>query len=283
MAEIGVLGPEGNLGKYLVDYCGCDPINVDITDLGNDEKSMISAFLTYDVIINCAAYTKVDLAETPEGYKEAISVNTSGVGSLLFLRDKLPLHSSSVFHISTDYVFSGDYGPYSEEAIPVVPVNKYGWSKLGGETLFRTFSREGDMLIRTTGLYGGHKNDFYTMVVNNLKEGKQIEITRELEGNQTYIPHLAEALIDLCDCTRRPRILNIASSDVVPRSGFALMIAEANGLDKSLISSCYNDDVPGWVAKRPTTGGLKTKLAEYLDVPIYSIKMGLIERVNRED
>ena len=100
-----------------------------------------------------------------------------------------------------------------------------------------------------------------------------IDVVKSLRANQTYVPHLAEALVVLAILAKPPRVLNLGSKDVISRYEFALMIASAFGLDKELIHPVTNVD--GWVAKRPTKGGLRTNLAEKLGLPIYTVKEGL--------
>ena len=109
---------------------------------------------------------------------------------------------------------------------------------------------------------------------SHLKEGKELQVTNSLRGNQTYVPHLAEALID-CANTDLPRLLHIGSKEVVSRYEFAVMIANVFGYDSKLVIPVRNKEVPGWVAPRPIKGGLKVNLAEKNKVPIYKIMDGL--------
>jgi len=112
------------------------------------------------------------------------------------------------------------------------------------------------------------------MVVSNLLEGNQIKVSHDLYGNQTYAGHFAEGLMYALQHDKLPRILHIASMEVISRGAFALQIAEKFELNDRLILMCSNNDVPGWVAKRPTQGGLDVSLADSLGIPIYSIQEG---------
>lgn len=263
--NIGVIGHNGRLGYELCStYSECYPIECDIS------KDNLYITGNPDVIINCAAYTNVDGAETKEGRNRALAVNFRGVEHIR------RAWNGRLIHISTDYVFNGKRGPYKEQTRPI-PVNSYGFSKYGGEVVFLNPYKSGDTIVRTTGLYGGKlgKHDFVRLVVDTLIEGKELEVTSDLRGNQTYVPHLAEALMNLCYVSNPPTILHIGSKEVVSRYEFALMIATVFSLDKSLLKPVKSTEIPGWVAPRPKKGGLKTNLAKKLGIPIYSIKDGL--------
>ena len=273
MNNIAVTGAKGRLGSELV-HLGCTPVILDITKKEELEEEF--SYLRPDVVINCAAYTDVDGAETKEGEKMAMKVNMWGLEYLMQSFD------GRIIHISTDYVFDGKHGPYSERYSKYDPtLSRYGASKIGAEIAFLNpiTTRRRDVLVRTTGLYGGcsGKHDFVKLVIDNLSDGKPLTVTKELKGNQTYVPHLANALLKLIELESCPKIVNLGSNDVVSRYEFALMIAKVCELDTELLSSCTNDEVPGWVAVRPKKGGLKMRLAKRLHLPIYSILDGLKE------
>ena len=274
---IGVTGFRGRLGSELVKL-GCKPLDCDVVS-GADIKRAIDV-VNPDVIINCAAKTNVDKCETAEGYDEARVVNFRGATNI---RDVFPGY---LIHISTDYVFDCKEGPYSEDYDELNPINNYGFSKFGAEAgLISPFSFERTMVVRTTGLYGGSsgKADFVSAIVKALTRKEEIKVTDELYGNQTYIPHLAEALIQLTKIRNPVKLLDkvhIGSTDVITRYEFALMIADKFELDKDLIIPCSNKEVPGWIAKRPTYGGLLTKKAAHMNLSLYTIQEGLNELKN---
>jgi len=264
--KILVTGENGRLGSQLV-ALGCTPAGIDITD------SLQIKSITGDVLINCAAYTSVDACETPENYKHAIQVNTGAVNLLR------KYFSGRIIHLSTDYVFNGQHGPYSELSQYNNPINAYGFSKWGGEVnMLYPDHRDGDVVVRTTGLYGGvhHGMDFASHVLNVVRNGGKIECASNLRANQTYIPHLAEALMEIAYTTDiLPSVLHVASRDIVSRYEFALMLADTFGLDKDAIKPISSNKIVGWVAKRPVNGGLHTGLAVRLGIQISSIRDGL--------
>ena len=278
--KIAVTGRSGRLGNELI--CrGCVPLPCDITKEDTIKKALDE--VQPDVLINCAAYTDVDGAETPEGTSKALKVNFWGVDNL-----NKNFTEGRFIHFSTDYVFGNNRGAFPENYVyrfgklkgspRYDPINSYCSSKIGGEIVFLLEPRQGKHLIRTTGLYGGcsGKHDFLKLVVGSLSQGKPLSVTDELIGNQTYIPHLAEAVMKIALGNQAyPSIINIASKDIVSRYEFAKMIADVFDLDESLLSPCKNEDVPTWIAERPKKGGLRVKLAEKLGLPIYTILDGL--------
>jgi dTDP-4-dehydrorhamnose reductase len=266
--KIYVTGHKGRLGSQLVSI-GCDPLDIDIThpDIGIEHDA---------VIINCAAKTDVDACDVLQDYYNlAIQANVYGPSRLATFYS-----SNRIFHISTDYVFGGRKGPYSEDFkyekdTLKKPVAGYAFTKFVGEAMVSL--HENVRIIRTTGLYGGSsdRKGFVDLVVSELRTGNEVRVTKELRGNQTYIPHLVSALVVCAERKDIPKVLHIASEEVVSRYEFSLLIASVFGLDKSLLVPVLNEGVPGWIAKRPTKGGLKVALAKKLDLPIYHIKEGL--------
>jgi len=263
--KIGVIGYKGRLGSQLI-YDGCEPIDYDITSQEKLDGD-------WDVVINCAAYSDVDGAE--KNYWKAIDINGRGV---TYLADAF---AGKIIHMSTDYVFGGNRGPYDEkyrkeDDLPTVKNTAYSISKFLGEMNATLYNHV--YIVRTTGLYGGVSghHDFVKMLLNAYASGSQdIKITKSLYGNQTYIPHLSEALIKYAETKQKPKVLHIASSDVVSRYEFAKMIADTFNLDKFRLTGVDSASVPGWVAERPKKAGLKTDLAVELGLPIYTIAEGL--------
>lgn len=271
--KIGVTGYRGRLGSELVAKWGCFPLPCDITDPNQISESIRE--LSPDVVINCAAYTAVDACEKPENYKRAIMVNTRGVE---YLRRCFP---RKLIHISTDYVFDGKRGPYIEDSKPN-PINAYGFSKYGGEELLRTSPYPGQtFIVRTTGLYGvrSDKGDFASLVVDTAYQKGSLRCVTNLLGNQTYIPHLAEALIVLAAQSWKKDfdIVHIASDDVLSRYDFALMLSnhlKSDYMNLKVIPIKVKE-METWVADRPVKGGLITYRARRLKLPIFNIMQGI--------
>ena len=270
--NIGILGPKGRLGSCLVarGHTALD-FNV-IQDTRIDDGQLNN----FDVIINCAAKTKVDACQhgqvPNEYYKEAIKVNTR---ALEYIRSNF---GGRLIHLSTDYVFKCNKGPYSESD-KRDPVNDYGYTKYGGELILETHPLKLEtVVVRTTGLFGS-QTDFSYFVFDTLRKGQVVVASHELFGNQTYVPHLAQALEYVAGMSLKEHFsyLHVASSDVMSRYDFAIMVANVFGLPTDNVFPRKNKDIENWVAPRPTKGGMKVKLAQKLGVPIYSTLEGLKE------
>jgi dTDP-4-dehydrorhamnose reductase len=264
MKRIAVTGASGNLGQELV-RIGCVPLSMDITNADQIRKELDE--VEPDVIINCAAKSNVDECETKEGEKLAIAVNTRGVHNLREMYD------GQIIHISTGYIFNGKHGPYKEKAKPD-PIQGYGFSKWAGEVIFQSYNIPNDVTVRTMGLYGGHKPDFASFVLNALENGEEIDVFKDLKFNPTYIPHLAEAVMQLINVFKPPKIVNIVGKENLSRYDFARKIASKFGYDRKLIVSVKHPNTV-FVAERPKNAGLRTDLAKKMGLPIYSVVDGL--------
>jgi dTDP-4-dehydrorhamnose reductase len=264
---IAVTGHTGRLGSQLVGL-GCIPINADIT-CPKVLQSEIEG-IEPDTIIHCAAITDVDKCENVLATK-ARKVNIVGTHILR------TCFSGRIIYMSTDYVFDGRGGPYKENSNPN-PISHYGTTKFMGEQIIRDHKYAKDIIVRTTILYGGNKPDFVTGILGKFKDGYVFEVTKALSGSPTYVPHLADALIELCHLDWTPSVINIAGSNVLSRYEFALMIANIFGYDPRLILPTM--EIKG-AAPRPRNAGLKVDLAQKIGLPIYSVMDGLTEMKER--
>lgn len=261
--RIATTGHLGRLGSELVRR-GCIPLEADITN----KQQVVSQIkdIDPDIIINCAAYTDVSACENEGEYKKALDVNYFGVKNIRMAFPKL------LVHISTDYVFDGKKGPYSESAKLTPAVNNYGLTKQGAEIFLQTMPFPFS-IVRTTCLYDNHiREDFVSSALKQLEIGWDYKTTTKLSGNPTYVPHLAEAILMLIKMPQIPEIVHIAGRDAMTRYEFALMIASVFGYDKEKVIPTSKTFGAG---NRPAKGGLKTKLAEKLGLPIYSALDGL--------
>ena len=259
---IGITGYKGRLGAELV-YRGCEPLKCDITS-----KSSIRSALhdvKPDIVIHCAAFTDVDQCERDKDI--ALEINAKGTENLKVC------FPDTIIYLSTDYVFDGKNGMYSEEDKPSKPNSLcwYGYTKLLGEEVLGNR----DTIIRTTMLYGSPmKMDFVTYILQQLEMDEPFIVTRALYGTPTYVPHLAEAIMKMLNSfVYYPDIINIVGSDLLNRYEFALMIASFFGHEdkKELIVPTMKVGK----TKRPRRVGLKTEQAKKIGLPIYSVMEGL--------
>lgn len=200
MITVLVTGSNGQLGKCLQDVSqGSTNINwifkssqeLDITD----EVSVTNAFNNnqIDYLVNCAAYTAVDKAESePE---KAFLVNAEGVR---LLADACKEHNATLIHISTDFVFDGEKtAPYTETDIPN-PINIYGASKLKGEQYILGIL-EKYFIIRTSWVYSEHGNNFVKTMLRLAKERDEISVVDDQIGSPTYAGDLAKCIAQIID------------------------------------------------------------------------------------
>lgn len=165
----------------------------DKLDITN-EKSINVAFsdVKPKVVINCAAYTDVNKAETE--VKKAYEVNSTGVYNLKKACKKAGAY---LIHISTDYVFDGEKGtPYTEED-GVTPLNNYGITKLSGEIML--YEDRDAMIIRTSWLYSQYGKNFFKTILGKILAGEDLKVVYDQIGTPTYADGLAYELVRIVD------------------------------------------------------------------------------------
>lgn len=202
------------------------------------------------VILNAAAFTNVDDCES--AVDAAFAVNTRGPQ---YLSQWCSLNECRLVHFSTDYLFNGKNGPYSETDTPD-PINMYGLSKLGGEAQIRRIF-DNHLIIRTNVLFGKgptEKASFVRWVVESLRENRLIHVVDDQYNNPTWSNDLAMAVkkfleLDLCG------VINYGGPDYVNRYEFALKVCSIFDLDSSLIQPVTTDRL-ALAAPRPLKGGL---------------------------
>ncbi|MBE9528231.1 MAG: dTDP-4-dehydrorhamnose reductase [Proteobacteria bacterium] len=163
---------------------------LDITDAGAVASSIAAS--APDVIVNCAAYTAVDKAETDK--ERAFAVNADGVRNLAVAAKEA---GAAIVHISTDFVFDGKGGgtatePYTDKDA-TAPLGVYGSSKLAGEVALAETLPE-HIIIRTSWLYGAHGNNFVNTMLRLAKERESLKVVSDQLGSPTWTKDLARAI-----------------------------------------------------------------------------------------
>lgn len=226
------------LEGYDVDYR-----KMDITNLA-ETRSVIES-VEPDVILNGAAYTQVDGAETE--HEKCDLVNVTGVENLASV---CAGNGINFLHVSTDYVFEGSKGHYNESDA-ANPVNYYGRSKLAGERA--ALKCGGSVIIaRTAVLFGNGLEipiNFARWVYGELQLGNAIRVVDDQIGNPTLAEHLASACKELIE-NKGEGVYHVAGADAVSRHDFAVQIARSFDFDESLISRIATADFKQ-VATRP--------------------------------
>lgn len=255
MSKIIIFGAGGQLGRELVSiYPHAVPVyhnnrdeitNVDLADLKGVEKILREE--SPDIVLNAAALANVDLCE--KDHRLAYSVNSQAVLSLARTCDRI---GATLVHISTDYVFDGTDGNYSEASVPN-PINYYGLSKLIGDAY--ALSRERSIVVRTSGVFG-HQRNFPLYVLESLRNNNPINAFQGYYS-PIHARNLARA-ISLLLKTDFSGLINI-SGDRISRYQLARKIAEAFSLDISLVKEAK--ELGALNAKRPFDSSLNNALA----------------------
>ena len=228
-----------------------DYINYNMTIKGS-LFYLLNKYEWVDVFIHCAAYTNVDKAES-----DAQALKELNVDATKELCDVAVKMKKKLIYISTDYVFDGVTGNYSEKSKPN-PINAYGKSKLEAEEyILKTHLNS--LVIRTSTpyTYKSHKKvDFARWVYNELRDGKQIKVVTDQISNPTYLPHLADAIYSLMGSNLKG-IAHIAGDLPISRYNFAKAIAKEAGFDPNLIIPVTTADLDQ-AANRPLNSSLDT-------------------------
>lgn len=240
-----------------------------------DDVKWLKFFVTEvkpDVIINTAAMTNVD--ECEQDHKQAMALNAILPETLAKVAKQIDAHLIS---FSTDYIFDGKNGPYSEDDTPN-PISFYGKSKLAGENSIRIEMRDKFTIIRTNVVYGSssyNKGDFIAWLINNLKREKKINIIDGQWCNPTFSEDIAWAVLKIIE-NKNYGIYNIAGSGYYNRYQIALEVAKVFEFDESLITEIPEADLIQ-KAKRPSKGGLTNlKAKAELGIDFLDVKNGLI-------
>lgn len=207
-------------------------------------------------IINTAAYTNVDKAEVER--QQAWQVNVTGVENLVSVCRLLDAH---LIHFSTDYVFDGEHGPYSEMDTPN-PLSYYAKTKMAGENACIGGNID-YTVIRTNVLYGATKalkQDFVIWTLKKLAEGKRFTVVNDQYSNPTLIDDLGY-LVEKIIRNRSKGMFHAGGADWVSRFDFAKMIAKVFREDESFIVPISTTEL-GQTALRPMRGGVIPYKAE---------------------
>ena len=197
MARWFVAGAAGMLGQDLcaaAESAGhsvtrADLPEVDVLDLA----ALVPAVAGHDVVVNCAAYTAVDAAETDEA--RAFAVNAVGAGNLALAAEAT---QATVVQLSTDYVFAGDATePYAADA-PVAPRSAYGRTKAAGEWAVRASSSRVH-LVRTAWLYGASGPSFPATMKRLAAERDELTVVDDQVGQPTWTVDLAASILRVVD------------------------------------------------------------------------------------
>lgn len=192
-----VTGAAGMLGTDLCAVLEAEP-GIQVTALGRkelditDAAAVAEAVAGHDLVVNCAAWTNVDLAETQE--EQATGINGAGARNLAAASAG---NAARMIQISTDYVFPGDATEPIREDAPTAPINSYGRGKLAGEQAVLELLPESGYIVRTAWLYGAHGANFVATMLRLAGERETLEVVDDQLGQPTSTAALARQLLVL--------------------------------------------------------------------------------------
>ena len=276
MKKILVIGSSGQLGNELQDLAKEYPSFrfsfYDVAEMDIVNKELVDEgirTLKPDYLINCAAYTAVDKAETEKDL--AFAINSDAVKNLALA---CKANGVKFMHISTDYVFDGTaQEPYREDN-PVNPTNIYGLSKLKGEQQASRNDKD-VIIIRTAWVYSTYGNNFVKTMLRLMKTKPEISVVADQEGSPTYAHDLAAAILHIISSGKWvPGIYHFTNEGVISWFDFAGEIKNLSG-SSCIIHPITTEQYPT-PATRPKYSVLdKTKIQQTFDVKLKSWKESL--------
>lgn len=245
-----VLGATGQLGKALLGVLpGAVPVTREELDLADPGSVARFDFTGVDVVVNAAAHTGVDAAETPEGRRQAWAVNATGVAALA--RAGLA-HRFTLVHYSTDYVFDGTAEAYDEDA-PPAPLSVYGAAKAAGDLAVSVLPAH--YLIRTSWVVGDGPN-FVATMADLAARGVGPDVVADQVGRLTYTTDLAAGTAHLLATGAPYGTYNLTGTgEPASWADIAKAVFTALGADPGRVTetttAAYTAGSPGPVAPRP--------------------------------
>ena len=243
---------------------GVETVYLDISDRASID--IIAESEKVDIIVNCAAYTDVERAESE--IDMAMLLNHQAVENLA---GAAASRDAALIHISTDYVFSGEGNlPIREDAVPA-PKGVYGSTKLAGEKALQKSACR-SVIVRTSWLYSPYGRNFVKTMRSLMRSGRELKVVYDQLGCPTYAADLADALMHIIHGPRIEgnTIYHYSDEGAVSWYDFAQAIREISGFDCKIIP-CRSEDYPT-KARRPHYSVLDKsaiKRAYRLEIPYW--------------
>ncbi|MGO4614888.1 dTDP-4-dehydrorhamnose reductase [Nocardia sp. 2YAB30] len=243
-AHLVVTGARGQVGRELLRLApaarGYGRAELDITD-----PSAVRAVLAPgDVVLNCAAYTAVDRAETE--IEAAYAGNETGPAVLAAACADL---GARLIHLSTDYVFPGTHDRPYDTTDPTGPATVYGKSKLAGERALLARCPDAHV-VRTAWVYAGRGGDFVATMLRLEQERDTVDVVDDQFGSPTYAADLAAALLELAERPDTPRVLHATNAGQASWFELARAVFAGAGADPGRVRPCDSSAHPR-PARRP--------------------------------
>ncbi len=269
--RILITGANGQLGNEMRRLGEVSPntyIYTDVAELDITNGDAVAAFVkdnAVDIIVNCAAYTNVDKAESDEAVAELI--NATAVENLA---KAMKMVDGTLFHVSTDYVFGNEGNTPRTEDMPLNPLGVYGRTKLHGEQAIAAVGCKA-IIIRTAWLYSEFGNNFLKTMLRLTAEREQLNVVFDQVGTPTYAGDLALAIFSIIEgglYAGNEGVYHFSNEGVCSWYDFATEIAVAAGNTNCKVLPCHSSEFPSPVT-RPAFSVLdKTKIKETFGIEI---------------
>lgn len=269
--NILVTGANGQLGCEMRRLGAVSPNNYIFTDVAElditnaDAVMYVAKHYSIDAIVNCAAYTNVDKAESDEAMAELI--NATAVGNLARAMKEV---GGTLFHVSTDYVFGSEGNTPRTEDMPLNPLGVYGRTKLKGEEAILASGCKA-LIFRTAWLYSEFGNNFLKTMMRLTAERELVNVVFDQVGTPTYAGDLALAIFSIIEAgvyEGNEGVYHFSNEGVCSWYDFAVEIAAVAGNTGCRVNPCHSSEFPSPVT-RPSYSVLdKTKIKETFDIDI---------------
>lgn len=269
--NILVTGANGQLGNEMRRLGAVSPNNYIFTDVAElditnaDAVMHVAKHYSIDAIINCAAYTNVDKAESDEATAELI--NATAVANLAAAMKAV---GGTLFHVSTDYVFGSEGNTPRTEDMPLNPLGVYGRTKLHGEQAILDSGCKA-LIFRTAWLYSEFGNNFLKTMMRLTAEREQLNVVFDQVGTPTYAGDLALAIFSIIEAgvyEGNEGIYHFSNEGVCSWYDFAVEIAAVAGNTNCRINPCHSSEFPSPVTRPPYSVLDKTKIKATFDIDI---------------
>lgn len=267
--NILITGCNGQLGNEIqllqAQYAQHTWLNTDVNELDITDKAAIERFVEaneIDGIVNCAAYTAVDKAESDPQLARKLNADAPA-----FLAEAVAKRGGWMVQVSTDYVFNGTkHTPYVETDKPC-PNSVYGQTKLEGEQAVSKLCPNA-MIIRTAWLYSEFGNNFVKTMIRLGREREQLGVIFDQVGTPTYARDLATAIMTAIDKGIKPGVYHFSNEGVTSWYDFTKSIHRLAGINTCQVSPLHTAEYPT-PACRPAYSVLdKTKIKDAYGIEI---------------
>lgn len=251
--EIFIVGARGQLGTALqAQFPGAQSADIDELDITNPESVANFDWSGIKVILNAAAFTNVDGAETAEGRVASWKVNATAIGYLVQAAAK---HNMTVVHVSSDYVFDGTQDPHTEDE-PFSPLSVYGASKAAGDAIVGLAAQH--YLLRTSWVIG-EGNNFVRTMLGLAAKGINPSVVSDQIGRLTFTSELVRAIDHLLTSQAAYGTYNVSNSgEPASWAGITRQIFSDAGVENTVTDVATADYYAGkdGIAPRPLSSTL---------------------------